>query len=107
MIAALVLLFTIVILGLPAALVLIPWAMITGNATPLYNAAIRTVRMAFRLAGIRVETTGLERVPPRILKRAVQVHGGAFASRSQMRSHAAVRSHGGFDCSAGRAPVRL
>ena len=64
MVPALVLLFTIVILGLPAALVLIPWAMITGNATPLYNAAIRTVRMAFRLAGIRVETTGLERVPP-------------------------------------------
>lgn len=63
MIAALLLLFTILVLGLPAAILLIPWAMITGNATPLYNAALRIVRFAFRLAGIRVETTGRERVP--------------------------------------------
>jgi 1-acyl-sn-glycerol-3-phosphate acyltransferase len=63
MIASLTLLFTILILGFPAAIVLIPWAMITGNATPLYNAAQKIVRLAFRLARIRVETTGLERVP--------------------------------------------
>ena len=65
MIAALVLLGTILVLGAPAALVLIPWAMITGNATPLYNAALRIVRLAFRLAGIRVITQGLENVPKR------------------------------------------
>ncbi|HEY1985584.1 MAG TPA: lysophospholipid acyltransferase family protein [Terracidiphilus sp.] len=64
MIASLVLVASIVILGAPAALVLIPWAMLTGNATPLYNASQRIVRTAFRLAGIRVETTGLEHVPP-------------------------------------------
>ena len=63
MIAALTLLATILILGAPAALVLIPFAMITGNATPLYNAATRIVRVAFRLAGIRVEVEGRERVP--------------------------------------------
>ena len=63
MVAALTLLFTIVILGFPMALVLIPWAMLTGNATPLYNASLSIVRLAFRLAGIRVETTGLDRVP--------------------------------------------
>jgi 1-acyl-sn-glycerol-3-phosphate acyltransferase len=63
MIASLTLLFTVVILGIPAAIVFIPWAMITGNATPLYNAAQEIVRLAFRLAGIRVETAGLERVP--------------------------------------------
>ena len=63
MIASLTLLFTIVVLGLPAAVVCIPWAMITGNATPLYNVSLKIVRLAFRLAGIRVETTGLERVP--------------------------------------------
>ncbi len=63
MIASLTLLFTILILGFPAAIVFIPWAMITGNATPLYNAAQKIVRLAFWLAGIRVETTGLERVP--------------------------------------------
>jgi 1-acyl-sn-glycerol-3-phosphate acyltransferase len=63
MAASLVLLFTIVLLGIPAALVCIPWAMITGNATPLYNASIRIVRLGVRLAGIRVQATGLEHVP--------------------------------------------
>ncbi|HWE83409.1 MAG TPA: lysophospholipid acyltransferase family protein [Terracidiphilus sp.] len=65
MIASLTLLGTIVILGAPAALVFIPWAMLTGNATPLYNMAQRIARTAFRLAGIHVETEGLERVPAR------------------------------------------
>jgi 1-acyl-sn-glycerol-3-phosphate acyltransferase len=63
MIASLTLIGTIVILGAPAALVFIPWAMITGNATPLYNMSQRVVRAAFRLAGIQVKTEGLERVP--------------------------------------------
>ena len=63
MAASLVLLFTILLLGIPAALVFIPWAMITGNATPLYNASIGIVRLALRLALIRVKTTGLEHVP--------------------------------------------
>ena len=63
MIAALTLLLTIVILGIPATLVFIPWALITGNATPLYKASLKIVRLALWLAGIRVETTGLERVP--------------------------------------------
>ena len=63
MIASLTLLTTILILGAPAALVFIPWAMISGNATPLYNVAQRIVRLAFRLAKIRVETVGLDRVP--------------------------------------------
>lgn len=63
MAASFVLLFTIVLLGLPAALVCIPWAMITGNATPLYNASISIVRLALRLAGIRVKATGVEHVP--------------------------------------------
>ncbi len=63
MIASLILLGTILILGAPASLVFIPLAMITGNATPLYNVSLRIVRTAFRLAGIRVETAGLEKVP--------------------------------------------
>lgn len=64
MIASLILLGTIVVLGAFAALVFIPWAMVTGDATPLYNATQRIARTAFRLAGIRVETEGRERVPP-------------------------------------------
>ncbi|HWG20721.1 MAG TPA: lysophospholipid acyltransferase family protein [Terracidiphilus sp.] len=63
MIASLTLLATLVLLGAPAAVVFIPWAMVTGNATPLYNASQRIVRLALRLARIRVVTVGLERVP--------------------------------------------
>jgi len=63
MIAALILLGTILVLGIPAALVFIPWAIIAGDVTPLYNVALRIVRLAFRLARIRVATEGLENVP--------------------------------------------
>ena len=63
MIASLTLLFTVLILGIPAAPVFIPLAMITGNATPLYKVALNIVRLAFRLARIRVVITGLERIP--------------------------------------------
>jgi len=63
MLASLILLGTIVLLGAPAALLFIPWAMITGNATPLYNVSQSIVRTGFKLAGIHVETTGLENVP--------------------------------------------
>jgi 1-acyl-sn-glycerol-3-phosphate acyltransferase len=63
MIASLVLLFTIVVLSIPSAVVFIPLAMITGNATPLYNVSQIIVRTGFRMAGIRVEATGREHVP--------------------------------------------
>lgn len=65
MIASLTVLATIVVLGAPAALLFIPWAFVTGDATPLYNAAIRIVRTAFRLGRIRVEVKGTEDVPAR------------------------------------------
>ncbi len=65
MIASLILITTIIVLGAPAALVCIPWAMITGNALPLYKVALAIVRLAFRFAGIRVETRGLDLVPPK------------------------------------------
>ena len=63
MIASLTLLGTILFFGIPAALTLIPWALVTGDVNPLYNAALWIVRTAFRLAGIRVETAGAELVP--------------------------------------------
>jgi 1-acyl-sn-glycerol-3-phosphate acyltransferase len=65
MIASLVLLATILVLGIPASLALIPWAVLTGNATPLYNAATTIMRIGYRLIGIRVMTEGLEHVPAR------------------------------------------
>lgn len=63
MIASLAMIGTLLALGIPAALVLIPWAMITGNATPLYNAAQSISRAAFYLARIRVEVRGRDQVP--------------------------------------------
>lgn len=63
MIASLTLLFTIVLLGAPAAVVFIPWAVVTGNANPLYNVSLRIVRAALRLARIRVDVTGREQAP--------------------------------------------
>jgi 1-acyl-sn-glycerol-3-phosphate acyltransferase len=63
MLASFTLLATIVILGMPAAVVFIPMAMVTGSATGLYNAAMGIVRLAFRFARIRVEIEGLGRVP--------------------------------------------
>ncbi|HUN84536.1 MAG TPA: lysophospholipid acyltransferase family protein [Terracidiphilus sp.] len=65
MIASFLLVSTIFVLSVPAALIFIPWAALTGNATPLYNSALIIVRIAFRLAGIKVETSGTELVPAR------------------------------------------
>jgi len=64
MIRALTLLATIVILGVPSALLFIPWAVVTGDALPLYKATLAIVRIGYRLIGIRVEVRGLENVPP-------------------------------------------
>jgi 1-acyl-sn-glycerol-3-phosphate acyltransferase len=63
MISSLALLATILLLGAPVALVCIPWAVITGNATPLYNATQAIVRVGLRLARIRVEVIGRELLP--------------------------------------------
>jgi 1-acyl-sn-glycerol-3-phosphate acyltransferase len=63
MIASLTLLLTILLLGAPCAVVLIPLAMITGNATPLYNTSMWIVRVAFRIARIRAVVEGAEHVP--------------------------------------------
>jgi len=63
MIASLLLLFTFIVLGLPVAVVCIPWRLITGNVMPLYRGSCFIVRSGLWLAGIRVEVLGLEQVP--------------------------------------------
>jgi 1-acyl-sn-glycerol-3-phosphate acyltransferase len=63
MIRALLLLATLIILGVPTAIICIPWAMITGNALPLYNFSQAIVRIGYRLVGIRILATGQENVP--------------------------------------------
>ncbi len=64
MISSIVLLATIIILSIPSAVIFIPWAIITGNVDPLYNAAKMIVRIGYFLAGIRVDVVGSELVPP-------------------------------------------
>lgn len=63
MISSLALLATILVLGIPASLALIPWTMITRNANALYFASLRIVRIGFRLARVRVDVTGAELLP--------------------------------------------
>jgi 1-acyl-sn-glycerol-3-phosphate acyltransferase len=63
MISALLLLVTFVILGTPAAIIFLPWAMITGNVRPLYNVAMMIVSIGFSVARIRVEVEGRELIP--------------------------------------------
>ncbi len=63
MMSSLALVSTIIVLGAPVAIVFIPWAIITGDATPLYNAAQMVVRTALRFARIQVEINGIEAVP--------------------------------------------
>jgi 1-acyl-sn-glycerol-3-phosphate acyltransferase len=63
MISSFFLVSTIVILGAPVAIIFLPLSLISGNVAPLYNASIAIARMAFRFARIRVEITGVDRVP--------------------------------------------
>jgi 1-acyl-sn-glycerol-3-phosphate acyltransferase len=63
MIRSLIALATILVLGIPTAVIFIPLAMITGNIMPLYRISILIARSALRRSGIRVESAGRERVP--------------------------------------------
>lgn len=63
MIPSLLLLTTFVVLGIPAAIIFLPWSILTGNASPLYNAAQVIVRTGYLVAGIRVQVTGRDLVP--------------------------------------------
>ena len=54
MFATIVLLGTWIVLGLPVAIVAIPWAFITRDLVPLYRLAFAVTRAGLRLAGIRI-----------------------------------------------------
>ena len=101
MIAALVILATYLVLGLPVALVLIPWRLITGDIMPLYRAAMFVVRTGFWLAGVRVQVEGREGVlvdaacifmcnhvsnlDPPVLLPLIPVRTSVFLKRSLMK----------------------
>lgn len=63
MIPALTLFLWYAILTPPAAVIGIPWRLITGDITPLYRMALWIVRSGLRLARIRIDVAGRERLP--------------------------------------------
>jgi len=63
MIVSLFVIVVIVALSIPAAIILIPLAALTGNVMPLYHACCFIVRAGFRVAGIALQPEGLENVP--------------------------------------------
>lgn len=101
MIASLTLLVTYVLLGLPIGMIGIPWTLITGDITWLYRRAMWLVRLGIRLAGIRLDVSGLEHVPanaacifmsnhvsnldPPILLPLIPVRTSVFLKRSLMK----------------------
>jgi 1-acyl-sn-glycerol-3-phosphate acyltransferase len=63
MFSALMMLFVFVSLGLPAALVAIPWAAMTGNFGLMNRWGMGVIRLGVRAAGVRVSVAGVENIP--------------------------------------------
>ncbi|HTV07262.1 MAG TPA: lysophospholipid acyltransferase family protein [Acidobacteriaceae bacterium] len=64
MLRALVLLAVFLALGIPAAMVGIPWALVTGDISPVYGWAMGIVRTGLRAAGIHVEAEWQAKLDP-------------------------------------------
>lgn len=64
MFAALTLLVVYIALGLPAAILGIPWALVTGDITPAYRMGIAVAAFGLRAAGIRIEVEGRAPLDP-------------------------------------------
>ena len=56
-------LFVWVVLGVPAALVGIPWSAVRGNIRLMYRWGMRIVRLGLKAAGVRVRAVGRENIP--------------------------------------------
>jgi 1-acyl-sn-glycerol-3-phosphate acyltransferase len=63
MFSSVTMLVTYVVLGLPAGVVGIPWALLTGDIGPLYRWSMHIVRAGVKLARIRIEVEGREHIP--------------------------------------------
>jgi 1-acyl-sn-glycerol-3-phosphate acyltransferase len=63
MIWSLIFITNMVVLGIPSALIFIPWCWITGNVLPLYKATRFMLASSCRLAGVRFQVEGLDRIP--------------------------------------------
>jgi 1-acyl-sn-glycerol-3-phosphate acyltransferase len=63
MIPLLLTLTIFVVLGLPSALILFPWTIVTGDVMPLYRIGMDIARLGLRAAGIRMQIEGMEHLP--------------------------------------------
>ena len=63
MIRSLLFLANMVVLGIPSALLFIPWCWLTGNVLPLYKATRFMLASSCRIAGVRFRPEGLDRIP--------------------------------------------
>src|ERR1035438_7132212 len=63
MIRSLLFLANMIVLGIPSALLFIPWCWITGDVLPLYKATRFMLSSSCRLAGVRFSVEGLDRIP--------------------------------------------
>ena len=61
--ASLRMLGVLVLLGVPAALIGVPWSALRGDFRTMYRWGMAIMRMGVRAAGIRVRVVGLENVP--------------------------------------------
>jgi 1-acyl-sn-glycerol-3-phosphate acyltransferase len=64
MFATISLLGTWILLGVPVAIVAIPWTIVTRNILPMYRAAMVVVRSGIRCAGIHVEAVWQQPLDP-------------------------------------------
>jgi 1-acyl-sn-glycerol-3-phosphate acyltransferase len=63
MLSSVTMLVTFVVLGLPAGLAGIPWALLTGDIGVLYRWSMHILLIGVKLARIRVEVEGREHIP--------------------------------------------
>jgi 1-acyl-sn-glycerol-3-phosphate acyltransferase len=64
MLAAIALFTTWIVLGIPVAIVTIPWTLLSHNVLPLYRWAMRVVRTGLRFARIRVKVVWQQPLDP-------------------------------------------
>ena len=63
MIRSLLFFANMMLLGIPSALLFIPWCWLTGNVLPLYQATRILLGSSCRLAGVRLCAEGLDHIP--------------------------------------------
>ncbi|HZU10412.1 MAG TPA: lysophospholipid acyltransferase family protein [Pseudacidobacterium sp.] len=63
--STLAVLFTYLLFGIPAAIIGLPWTLLTSDISMLYRWAMWIARTGIKAAGIRVKAEGVERLGPR------------------------------------------